>query len=361
MNPVSVALLTLFENPSRASQSLRDRLCVALRRSITQGALSAGQRLPSSRQLAVELQVSRITVEAAYAQVESEGYLLRQTGKGTFVSRDIPSQMPDKKRPALQPGPAGLSLRGTQIVATGGCHDPLEPVAFAAGSPDLRVFPLKVWKQLTNKQLRTGGEKLLGYGDPQGFTPLREAVCSYLQQSRGVRCSPEQIVIITSSQQALQLLATLLLDAGDNVWLEQPGYPGARNAFASTGASLCAVEVDEQGLKPDSAKPVPKLIYLTPSHHYPSGVSLSLSRRLELLDYAHQQQAWIIEDDYDSELHYDGRPLPAMQGLDKHQRVIYLGTFSKVLFPSLRLAYAVLPPALVAPMVTLRTVYTQLT
>ncbi len=356
-NPASVAPLILFENPAEGGQSLRDQLCAALRQSIMQGALSSGQRLPSSRQLAVELKISRITAEAAYSQVESEGYLLRQTGKGTFVSRDIPQPVTDKKRPALQSGPVRLSQRGTQIVATGGCHDPLEPVAFAAGSPDLRVFPLKIWKQLTNKQLRTNGEKLLGYGDPQGFTPLREAVCSYLQQSRGVRCCPEQIVIITSSQQALQLLATLLLDAGDNVWLEQPGYSGARNAFASAGARLCAVEVDEQGLKPDHTKPSPKLIYLTPSHHYPSGVSLSLPRRLELLDYARQQQSWIIEDDYDSELHYDGRPLPAMQGLDKHQRVIYLGTFSKVLFPSLRLAYAVLPPALVAPMVTMRTVY----
>lgn len=356
-NPASVALLILFETPSHAGQSLRERLCAALRQSITQGALSAGQRLPSSRQLAAELKVSRITAEAAYAQVESEGYLLRQTGKGTFVNHDIPQQVIDKKPPALKPRQARLSLRGTQIIATGGCHDPLEPVAFAAGSPDLRVFPLKIWKQLTNKQLRIGGEKLLGYGDPQGFSPLREAVCSYLQQSRGVRCSPEQIVITTSSQQALQLLATLLLDAGDNLWLEQPGYPGARNAFASASATLCAVEVDEQGLKPDNAQPTPRVIYLTPSHHYPSGVSLSLPRRLELLEYARQQQSWIIEDDYDSELHYDGRPLPAMQGLDKHQRVIYLGTFSKVLFPSLRLAYAVLPPELVAPMVTLRTVY----
>lgn len=356
-NPTSVALFVLFEHTSHAHQSLRERLCYALRQSITQGALSAGQRLPSSRQLATDLGVSRITAEAAYAQVESEGYLLRQTGKGTFVSSDIPLPEKDKKRAIAKTRPATLSSRGAQIVATGGCHDPLEPMAFAAGSPDLRVFPLKIWKQLTNKQMRIGGEKLLGYGDPQGFAPLREAVCSYLQQSRGVRCSPEQIVITNSSQQALQLLAMLLLDPEDNVWLEQPGYPGARNAFTSAGASLCAMEVDEQGLRPDDAKPAPKLMYLTPSHHYPSGVSLSLSRRFKLLEYARRHQCWIIEDDYDSELHYDGHPLPAMQGLDKHQQVIYLGTFSKVLFPSLRLAYAVLPTALVAPMVTLRTVY----
>jgi GntR family transcriptional regulator/MocR family aminotransferase len=148
----------------------------------------------------------------------------------------------------------------------------------------------------------------------------------------------------------------LLIDPTDVVWLEQPGYLGARNAFASAGANICAVPVDKEGISPTVDLPVPRLMYLTPSHQYPTGVSLSLPRRLQLLDYAKRHGSWIIEDDYDSELHYDGRPLPAMQGLDKHQQVIYLGTFSKVLFPSLRLAYIVLPPALVTPMVTLRTV-----
>jgi len=148
----------------------------------------------------------------------------------------------------------------------------------------------------------------------------------------------------------------LLIDPADRVWLEQPGYPGAHNAFASAGADICAIPVDGEGMNTAADLPAPRLMYLTPSHHYPTGVSLSLPRRLHLLDYAKRHSSWIIEDDYDSELHYDGRPLPAMQGLDKHQQVIYLGTFSKVLFPSLRLAYAVLPPALVAPMVTLRTV-----
>jgi GntR family transcriptional regulator / MocR family aminotransferase len=354
------ALITLFENTaataSGTSTGLRDRLCAALRQAMITGALASGERLPSSRILAADLKLSRVTVEAAYAQVEAEGYLQRQTGKGTFVSTSLPQTRVSRKNKTASVGLSRLSARGHKIVATGGCRDPLSPVAFAAGSPDLRAFPLKIWKQITARQLRMQGEQLLGYGDPQGYLPLREAVASYLQQSRGVLCSPEQILMTTSSQQALQLLAMLLVDPGDTVWLEQPGYLGARNAFASAEADICAVPVDGQGMAPEPGLPVPRLIYLTPSHHYPTGVSLSLPRRLHLLDYAKRHGSWIIEDDYDSELHYDGRPLPAMQGLDKHQQVIYLGTFSKVLFPSLRLAYVVLPPALVAPMVTLRTV-----
>lgn len=354
------ALITLFgdaaERGHAAPAGLRDRLCAALRSAIHSGALIAGERLPSSRLLAADLNLSRITVEAAYAQTEAEGYLYRQTGKGTFVSASLPRPAAPRKQAVIAVSPPRLSARGQTILATGGCRDPQFPLAFAAGSPDLRAFPLKTWKQLTARQLRVHGERLLGYGDPQGYLPLREAIASYLQQSRGVVCSAEQILITTSSQQALQLLAMLLIDPADCVWLEQPGYPGARNAFASAGADICAVAVDGEGIAPAANLPVPRLMYLTPSHHYPTGVSLSLPRRLHLLDYAKRHGSWIIEDDYDSELHYDGHPLPAMQGLDKHQQVIYLGTFSKVLFPSLRLAYAVLPPALVAPMVTMRTV-----
>lgn len=356
----SSALVTLFEKdsvqPPAVTIGLRDRLCAALRKAINTGALTAGQRLPSSRILAADLRVSRITVEAAYAQTEAEGYLQRHTGKGTFVSASLPRTFSPRKNTTTMARLSRLSERGQKIVATGGCHDPQFPVAFAAGSPDLRAFPLKTWKQLTSQQLRIHGERLLGYGDPQGFLPLREAVAGYLQQSRGVVCTAEQIMITTSSQQALQLLAMLLIDPADTVWLEQPGYPGARNAFTSAGGNICAIPVDSEGICATADFPAPRLMYLTPSHHYPTGVSLSLPRRLHLLDYAKRHGSWIIEDDYDSELHYDGRPLPAMQGLDKHQQVIYLGTFSKVLFPSLRLAYAVLPPALVAPMITLRTV-----
>lgn len=377
------ALIEIFAQSNSSIATLRDRLCAALRLAIGQGALPPLARLPSSRLLAADLNISRITVEAAYGQIEAEGYITRRVGKGTFVSDAALMKSTTVKPGAVKstaaisaprigsktgsPGkmaranddarPGSLSNRGAAIIATGGCKDPLVPLPFAAGSPDLRAFPLKIWRQLTNKSLRLGGEALLGYGDPQGYLPLRQAIAAYLQQSRGVSCHARQIVVTTSSQQSLQLLATLLLDNGDEVWVEQPGYLGARNAFTSAGARLHAIPVDAQGMNPASDLPIPRLIYLTPSHQYPTGVSLGLSRRLALIEYARINQNWIIEDDYDSELHYDGRPLPAMQGLDNAQRVIYLGTFSKVLFPSLRLAYAVLPPELVKPLCQLRSVY----
>ena len=187
--------------------------------------------------------------------------------------------------------------------------------------------------------------------------PLREAIAAHVNQTRGVICDARQVIVLTSSQQALQLIATLLLDSGDSVWMEEPGYTGARNAFISAGAALTPVAVDGDGLRADPSLPDPRLIYLTPSHQYPTGAALSLARRLALLALADRQQAWIVEDDYDSEFHYDGLPIPAMQGLDRRGRVLYLGTFSKSLFPSLRLAYLIVPPTLVDAFVTARTVY----
>lgn len=336
------ALLTLFQLPEHAGGTLRDRVCNTLRRAIHAGTLRCGQRLPSSRILAEDLGVSRVTAEAAYGQLEAEGYLQRRVGQGTFVAiRMVKSPTASKIT-----GQPRLSLRGREIVQTGGCRDPQQPLPFAAGSPDLRAFPLKLWKQLTAQQLRLRGEALMRYGDPQGYLPLREAIAGYVSQSRGVNCDERQVVVLTSSQQALQLIATLLLDNGDKVWMEEPGYRGARNAFSSAGAELVAVNVDEVGMRPDEQLPAPRLIYLTPSHQYPTGVALSLARRLELLALAQRQRAWIIEDDYDSEFHYDGQPMPAMQGLDRHGNVLYLGTFSKALFPSLRLAYLIVPPML---------------
>ncbi|CAI2495050.1 HTH-type transcriptional regulatory protein gabR [Serratia proteamaculans] len=354
ISPIMVnALLTIFHLPEHAGGTLRERVCCTLRRAIHAGTLRCGQRLPSSRILAEDLGVSRVTAEAAYGQLEAEGYLQRRVGQGTFVAIRI-DKSPTVSKVTAQPR---LSLRGRQIVQTGGCRDPQQPLPFAAGSPDLRAFPLKLWKQLTARQLRLRGETLMRYGDPQGYLPLREAIAGYVSQTRGVNCDAQQVLVLTSSQQALQLIATLLLDHGDKVWLEEPGYRGARNAFTSAGAELVPVSVDEAGMRPDEQLPAPRLIYLTPSHQYPTGVALSLTRRLELLALAQRQQAWIIEDDYNSEFHYDGQPMPAMQGLDRHGNVLYLGTFSKALFPSLRLAYLIVPPMLVDAFTTARTVY----
>ncbi len=340
---------------------LRERLCAALRDAMRQGTLTQGARLPATRVLAQDLALSRVTVEAAYAQLEAEGYVVRRTGQGSFVALQpeaaaTPTRRRNTAARALTPT-ALLSRRGQGMVDTGGCMEPMRLQAFAAGSPDLRAFPHTLWRQLTNKRLRQAPEALMRYGDPQGREDLREAIAQYLVASRGVRCTAGQVLVLTSSQQALQLLATLLLDPGERVWIEDPGYRGARTAFAASGAQLVPLPVDAQGLVPDFSLPAPRLIYLTPTHQYPTGHTLSLQRRMALVDYAQRQGCWIVEDDYDSEFLYDGRPTPSLQGLDDGARVIYTGTFSKTLFPSLRIAYAVLPEALVQPMVTARSVY----
>ncbi|HBV39336.1 MAG TPA: GntR family transcriptional regulator [Erwinia sp.] len=335
-----VPLIQLFA--SQQARTRRDKLCAALRQLITDGTLRRGEQLPSSRLLAVDLSLSRVTVEAAYAQLESEGCLLRQSGKGTFVATDLPAVRPARQATAVP----RLSSRGRKIVASGGCDDPIFPQAFAAGSPDLRAFPHDTWRRLVAQRLRHAPEKMMGYGAPQGLVGLREAVARYLAQARGVRSDAGQIIILTSSQQALQMLAMLLCDPGDTVWLEDPGYRGAYHAFNSAGATVGMLEFDDQGARiPDG--PAAKLIYLTPSHQYPLGVTMSLTRRLAWLAYARAHGSWLIEDDYDSEFYYHTQPAPALQGLDKAGRVFYLGTFSKTLFPSLRLAYLAVPSALV--------------
>lgn len=342
-------LLQLFQH--QASGGVRERLCSTLRRAINRHHLHAGQKLPSSRQLAQDLQVSRVTVEAAYGQLESEGYLRRETGRGTFVAIIIPVSA--SSAPA-RPQSARFSARGQQVLATGGCQDPPFPHAFAAGSPELRAFPHNIWQRLSSSVQRSLGSAAMGYGDPCGYLPLRNAIADYLVLSRGMQCQPEQVIILTSSQQALQLLAMMFVDPGDEVWMEEPGYPGARNAFLAAGAQVRGIEVDAAGALPGHGSA--KLMYLTPSHHYPTGVTLSLPRRLAWLDWAQRNQCWLVEDDYDSEFHYDQRPIPALQGLDRHQRVITLGTFSKSLFPSLRLAWMVVPPALITPIGQARSV-----
>ena len=341
-------LLQLFQH--QATGGLRERLCTTLRLAISRHHLPAGQQLPSTRQLAQDLNLSRVTVEAAYAQLESEGYLRRETGRGSFVA----ITMPELSAPPAVHQPVHFSARGQQVLATGGCQDPPFPHAFAAGSPELRAFPHEIWRRLSSSVQRSLGSAAMGYGDPCGYLPLRSALADYLALSRGLACQPEQVIILTSSQQALQLLAMMFVDPGDEVWMEEPGYPGARNAFLAAGAQLRGIAVDAEGALPAGGRA--KLMYLTPSHHYPTGVTLSLPRRLAWLDWAQRNQSWLIEDDYDSEFHYDERPIPALQGLDRHQRVITLGTFSKSLFPSLRLAWMVVPPALITPIGQARSV-----
>lgn len=347
-------LLTLFEDQTGGGR--RERLCAALRQAVRSGQAQVGERLPSSRDLAQDLGLSRVTVEAAYAQLEAEGYLRRQVGQGSFIAIDMVTTATRASVRAAPQGTALLSQRGQRMVDTGGCTEPDRLRAFVAGSPDLQAFPTDLWRQLTQRRLRREAAALMFYGDPQGLPALREAIARYLVQSRGVRCTAAQVLVLTSSQQALQLLASTLLDEGDVVWMEDPGYLGARTAFAASGARLVDMALDEQGATLDAARPNPRLVYLTPSHQFPTGRAMSLERRLAFITHARASGAWLIEDDYDSEFLYDHQPTPALQGLDDHGRVVYIGTFSKSLFPSVRLAYMVLPEALVAPLVTARTI-----
>ncbi|URI08542.1 PLP-dependent aminotransferase family protein [Aquincola tertiaricarbonis] len=353
-------LVTLFEG--QAGGGRRERLCAALREAVRSGHARLGDRLPSSRDLAQDLGLSRVTVEAAYAQLETEGYLRRQVGQGSFVAIDMGAAVAAAalrstgvRRPL--PEPAALSRRGQRMVDTGGCVEPDRPRAFVAGSPDLQAFPTDLWRHLLQRRWRHDAAALMFYGDPQGLPALREAIARYLTQSRGVRCTAAQVLVLTSSQQALQLLSATLLDEGDAVWMEDPGYAGARTAFAASGAQLVDMALDDHGATLGPARPLPRLIYLTPSHQFPTGRAMSLERRLAFIAQAHAAGAWLIEDDYDSEFLYDHAPTPALQGLDEHGRVVYIGTFSKSLFPSVRLAYMVLPEALVAPLVTARSTY----
>lgn len=325
-----------------------------IRQAIVGGILRGGSRLPSTRELATQRGISRKTAEEAYAQLEREGYVERRVGSGTYVC-ELP--LP-KKRTARLEGRRALSGRGRVAGASMACVEPLVLKPFSAGVPALEHFPLATWQRLISSHARRLDAASLVYGDPAGEPSLRENVATYLNTARGVHCDASQVVIVSSSQEALYLLAQLLLDPGDAAWIEEPGYYGARAALTAAGARLVPVPVDAEGL--DVAQgialaPHARFAYVTPSNHYPLGAAMSLDRRLALLDWARRNDAWIVEDDYDGEFRYDGRPLTAIQGLDSAGRVIYVGTFTKSLYPSLRLAYVVLPPDLVTSFVTART------
>jgi GntR family transcriptional regulator / MocR family aminotransferase len=329
-----------------------------LRKAILNGQMPQGIRLPSTRTLASDLAVSRHTTEEAFAQLLAEGFIERRVGDGTYVAameRAVAPHPANKK--VGTNGSRRLSERASLMARHACFPDPAKPRAFTAASPAVELFPLETWRRLVATCLRRSGSRVLGTGDPAGYGPLREAIASYVGASRNVVCGPEQVIVVTSSQQALDLAARVLLDPGDPAWLEDPGYPGARAALLTNGAHIVPVPIDEAGLRVDEGERLARnarLAYVTPSHQYPLGVTLSLERRLALLNWAGRQGAWVVEDDYDSEFRYDGRPLAAIQGIDEGDRVIYVGTFTKVMFPALRLAYAIVPRDLVASFVTAR-------
>ncbi len=352
----TLALASLALDASLPTPLFR-QLYDGLRHAILSGQLHPGARLPSTRALADELGLSRNTVMSAYLQLLAEGYLEGKVGAGTYVARLLPDEVL-RAQPAAHLGArprkaeSRLSERGRRLVAIpvalsrglGG------PRAFRPGTPALDVFPFGLWRQLQARCWQHPPPELLGYGPSAGYRPLREAIAAYLGAARAVRCEPEQVIIVAGSQQGLDLTARLLLDPGAAAWIENPGYPGARGALLAADVRVVPVPVDGEGLDVAAGVarcPDARLVYVSPSHQYPLGVTMSLKRRLALLEWASRAGAWVLEDDYDSEYRYVGRPLAALQGLDSAGRVIYLGTFSKVLFPALRLGYLVVPPDLV--------------
>ena len=333
------------------------QLYEGFREAILERRLRAGERIPSTRTLAAELRISRLPILNAFEQLVAEGYFESGVGAGTFVAKDFPgrpaspagAQRTDaeiRRRRRSVARETDLLLRKEPDVWLGGRG------AFRVSQPAVDRFPFAIWSRLVGRAGRSadGEPAMLNYGNPLGLLPFREAVASYLRTARAVRCEADQLMIVSGSQQALDLTARVLLDAGSPVWVEEPGYGGARDVLRLRGARLVPVPVDEEGLSVAAGVarcPTARAAYVTPSHQYPMGMTMSASRRLQLLDWARRSGSWIIEDDYDSEYRYESLPISSLQGLDRDSRVVYVGTFSKVLFPALRLGYIVIPPDLV--------------
>lgn len=307
-----------------------------LRDAIARGVLQPGERLPSARSLASQLVTARGTIDLAYGLLAGEGYVLSRGAAGTFVSPALQAVQPSAGRQAAS------TVRPTQ----GPQAEPPSPAPFQMGLPAFDAFPRKLWSRLATRRARALPIHAMLSPRAIGYQPLREAIASYLAMSRSIRCSAEQVIITSAFQGALGLIARAFLDPGNEVWFEDPGYFQARQALEATGAKLVSVPVDESGLDVAlgiARAPGARLAYVTPAHQAPLGVALSLSRRMALLNWAAAAGAWIIEDDYDGEFRYGSRPLPALKSLDESGRVLYVGTFSKVLFPGLRLGYLVVP------------------
>ena len=348
---------------------LFEQLYAAVREHIVRGRIARGARLASSRVIASELGVSRFTVIAALDQLRAEGYLATARRGGTFVASELPDST-IRARPgklahaAIRPHASStLSKRGkalTSISISGPRYDTGEPRAFRPRRPPLDIFPFAVWGRLLHDEWRARRHATLDYGDPAGLRGLREAIAEHAAATRGVRCDANQIVVTAGAQQAYNILFQLLLDPGDEAWIEVPGYVDVRGALTVSGATLVPVRVDASGLDVGAgiaAAPRAKLAYVSPSHQYPTGATLSAARRIALLEWAHDTGAWIVEDDYDSYFRYRGRPLASLQSLEgESSRVVYVGTFSKTMFPSLRLGYCIVPGEIAAAVANARAV-----
>jgi GntR family transcriptional regulator/MocR family aminotransferase len=335
----------------RLAQPLHRQIYDGYRSAILDGRLRPGHRLPSTRALAIELRISRVPVVAAFEQLVAEGYVESRVGSGSCVSSALPLRTRSPREQGGAVAPAGPRRVPRERWPSADAPWLALSGAFRVSQPALDEFPAALWSRLVARRARSMPRRQMTYGDPMGHAPLREALAEYLATARSVRCTAEQIMIVSGSQQALGIASRALLVRGDAVWMEEPGYPGARDALMLNGARPVAVPVDAEGLRVDAGiarRKDARAAYVTPSHQYPLGMIMSAPRRLELLDWARRAGAWIFEDDYDSEYRYDTQPIAPLHDLDADRRVLYIGTFSKVLYPALRVGYLVVPDDLVA-------------
>jgi GntR family transcriptional regulator/MocR family aminotransferase len=331
---------------------LHRQLYTGLRDAIVAGRIAPGTRLPSTRSMAESLGVSRSTIISSFAQLHSEGYLEATTGSGTFVAGELPD---DRIAPRVREAVRGASLRlstyGASLLGSAALEPPriAGNIDFRDGRPAFDAFPFAAWRRYVANEVDATSDGLDYSAEPAGFPPLRAAIAAYLGSARAIACDADDVVIVSGSQQAIDIVARVLVEPGDVVALEEPGYLGAQRTFAANGADLRPIPVDRDGMRVDRLDDEAanaRLVYVTPSHQFPLGVVLSSERRRALIAWAERAGAVIVEDDYDSAYRYEGRPIPALYGIDTAGRVIYVGTFSKTLFPALRIGYIVVPPAL---------------
>lgn len=336
------------------------RICERIRSAIVSGALAPNARLPSSRVLAQDLGVARNTVDWALGQLVADGYIVRRRGAGSFVAASLPERdtrpLAAKRstQAAAAEGERRLSRRAIALRSYPGHYQPASVVPFTPSLPPIDLFPRAVWNRLLQREATRAGTAYWAYGASNGLPALREAIAAHASAMRATRCSPEQVIVVTSTQQAVELAGKVLADTGDLAWAETPGYQPVQHCLRAAGLQVVPVPVDEQGLDVAAGRrlaPDARLAYVTPAHQYPMGYEMSMERRQALLDWTRQHDAYVIEDDYDGDYRYEGRPIASLQGMDDDGRVIYVGSFNKILFPALRIAYAIVPEPLVAAFV----------
>lgn len=347
---VKTVTLPIRIEPS-CGQTLQDQIYVCIRRSIVEGLISADSRLPSTRALAADLGVSRTTVLLAFEQLKAEGYIVPKPGSGIYIAKELPDRRPHLRvvsTAATVKHPL-FSARGRSLAQARSAdrRTSTPPRPFRLGTPAVDMFPVRLWSQIARQCVRSLSPTRLDYSRLAGLRRLREAIAEQMR-SRGTSCDPEQVIVVAGAQRGIDLVFHLLLDVGDRVWIEDPGYPGAHSALISAGAKAVCVPVDQKGMIVDpTSRGSARLAYVTPSHQFPLGMPMSLARRHSLLAWASESLAWILEDDYDCTFRYDADPLPCLHALDPDGRVIYAGTFSKTLFPALRMGFLVVPSDLV--------------